>query len=179
MIKLIDTFEKYGIRQLGYYVESIDETARLFNEAFGAGPFVDLGANPPASCLFRGESIDLLSRCALGQLGNMQIELIEVLSDGPDPYKEMGHYGLHHYCIWVDDVKDVEEQLASFGIEPAMKMVSGQGLEVIYFDARKQLGHYIEVNAPMEQLAAGIASIHQKGDGNEALVDMKTMMSSL
>ena len=42
-----ELFEKYGIRQLGYSVESIEETAQLYHDLFGAGPFIDMGVNAP------------------------------------------------------------------------------------------------------------------------------------
>lgn len=171
-----ELFEKYGIKQIGYYVESIEDTAKLLHDALGVGPFVDLGTNPPASCSFRGQEIDLLSRCALGQLGEMQIELIEVKSTGEDPYKEMGRYGIHHFCIWVDDVDAAVKDFSAYGIEPAMTMVSGQGLKVVYLDAREQLGHYIEVNEPLDQLAQGVKALHEKWTGDESLVDMKVLM---
>ncbi len=78
---------KYGIKQIGYYVESIEEAAQRFRDLLGAGPFVDLGVSEPASLTYRGASSGMRSRCALGHFGAMQIELIEVLTDEPDVYK--------------------------------------------------------------------------------------------
>ena len=53
---------KYGIKQIGYYVESIEETARAMRERLGAGPFIDLGANKPSSLLYRGNESGTLTR---------------------------------------------------------------------------------------------------------------------
>lgn len=36
---------KYGIKQIGFYVESIEESAQRFRDLLGTGPFVDLGAS--------------------------------------------------------------------------------------------------------------------------------------
>lgn len=170
---------KYSIKQIGYYVKSIEETAEFFVKQLGSGPFVDLGTNPPASCTYQGEEIDLRSRCALGQLGDMQIELIEVSSEGPDPYKEIG-YGLNHYCIWADDVDAVAEELAAIGVEPAMVMISGQGLKVVYFDTRELLGHYLEVNAPIDRMWQAVKMLTENSDGSTPCVlGMEAMMAAM
>lgn len=171
---------KYGIKQLGYYVESIEDTAELFVKTFGTGPFIDLGINLPKSCLYKGKEIELESRCALAQFGNIQIELIEVQSDGDDPYKEMGHYGFHHFCIWVDSVDEAIEEFAKEGIEPAMIMESGQGLKVVYFDAREKLGSYIEVNAPLDQMSEGIKQLAENSDDQTpSLIGIEVLMKGM
>ena len=58
-----------------------------------------------------------------------------------------------------------------------MDMTSGQGLHVMYFDAREQLGSYIEVNAPIEQLWQGVAALAANADENTpALIPMAALM---
>lgn len=177
MIK--DILQKYGVKQLGYYVEDLEESAAFFSRAFDAGPFVDLGISEPKRLTFRGEPSGMRSRCALGQIGDMQIELIEVQTDEPDVYKESGRHGLHHVCIWADEVSAVVDELAREGCEVAMEMESGQGLQVVYLDTRAQLGHYLEVNAPLEQLANAVKAIHASWDGDETIVGMDTVMAAM
>lgn len=168
---------KYGVKQLGYYVNDIEEAANEFRLLLGAGPFVDFGVSEPAELTYRGAPSGMRSRCALGHFGDMQIELIEVLTDEPDVYKELGGYGLHHICIWADDVDAVKADMAAAGIEAAMEMTSGQGLKVVYFDARDQLGSFVEVNAPIEQLWQGIKAVHEKSpDAAPALMPMSALM---
>lgn len=154
---LRDLFMRYGIKQLGFYVEDLEKASVAFSEALGAGPFFDLGTSEPQELFYRGNPSNMRSRCALGQLADMQIELIEVLTDEPDVYKEMGHYGLHHMCIWVDDVEQAKNELLDLGFEIAMELTSGQGLQVLYFDCRELLGCYLEINAPIQQLALCVA----------------------
>ena len=167
---------KYGIKQLGYHVENIEESAKLFRELMGAGPFVDLGVSEPASLKYRGQDSGMRSRCALGHVKDVQIELIEVTTDEPDVYKDAG-YGLHHVCIWADDVDEVVEQFTAEGIEVAMEMVSGQGLKVVYFDAREQLGCFVECSAPIEQLWQGVKALHENaGEDTPALIPMSALM---
>lgn len=168
---------KYGIKQIGYYVKSIEETAEFLRSSLGAGPFVDLGTNPLESCEVRGEDAELKMRTALGHINDIQLELIEVESAGPDPYHEMGHFGLHHFCIWVDDVDAAVEAFEKDGMPLAMRITSGQGLQVAYVDARKQLGQYIEVNTPAEQLWQGIKAVHENSPAEApALMPMAVLM---
>lgn len=174
-----ELFEKYGIRQLGYSVESIEETAQLYHDLFGAGPFIDMGVNAPESCKIRGVEQPVKMRTAIGYLGDMEIELIEDKSDCPSPYSEAGRYGLHHYCIWVDDVQEAVDEFAAAGIEVAMDMVSGSGMRVAYVDAREQLGQYIEVNPPLEQVRQMGMGVHQKWPDDVALVGIQDVMAMM
>lgn len=169
---------KYGIRQIGYSVKSIEETAELLHDTLGAGPFIDLGVNSPDSCKIRGVEQEVTMRTAIGYLGSMELELIEDKSEGASPYSEMGRYGLHHYCIWVDDVDAAVADLTAAGMEVAMDMVSGSGMRVVYVDAREQLGQYIEVNPPNEQLAQMGMGVHQKMEG-PALVGIQDVMAMM
>ena len=171
-----DLLNKYGIKQLGYHVENLEASAKMFRDLLGAGPFVDLGVSEPAVLKYRGQDSGMRSRCALGHIKDVQIELIEVTTDEPDVYKDNG-FGLHHVCIWADDVDKVVEEFTTAGVEVAMEMVSGQGLKVVYFDAREQLGCFVECNAPIEQLWQGVKALHEKaGDDMPALLPMAALM---
>lgn len=169
---------KYGVKQLGYYVRSIEETAKFMAETFGVGPFFDMGVNEPARLEYHGKESGSLTRCALGHYKDMQIELIEVANDEPNVYEELGHYGLHHLCIWSDDTEKVAKEFVEAGFDIAMEMVSGQGLNVIYVDTRNELGTFIEINAPLEQLYQGIKMQHESWDGTRPLRTIADLMGS-
>lgn len=172
-----DSPDKYGIKQIGYYVESIEESAAYLRKTMGAGPFVDLGVNALASCKVRGEDVDVKMRTALGHMNDVQLELIEVEGNGPDPYHEMGHYGLHHFCVWVDDVDAAVAALEANGMSIAMRATSGQGLQIAYMDACEQLGQYIELNTPSEQLWQGIKAVHNNSPAEApSLMPMEALM---
>ena len=171
-----DLIEKYGVKQLGFHVRSIEESAELFAKLVGAGPFVDLGVSEPQSLTYRGQASGMRSRCALGHVKDIQIELIEVVTDESDVYKDNG-FGLHHVCIWTDDVEAVAREFAEVGADVAMEMVSGQGLKVVYLDAREQLGCFVECNAPIEQLWQGVRALHENAkEGSPALIPMSALM---
>lgn len=167
---------KYGIKQLGYYVKSIEEAAEAMGTLVGAGPFFDMGVNEPAKLEYRGKESSSLTRTALGHFKDIQIELIEVVNDEPNVYDDLGHYGLHHLCIWADDSEKVAKEFTDAGFEIAMEMVSGSGLHVVYIDAREQLGSFIEVNAPLDQLYLGIKMQHENWDGTRPLRSVGELM---
>ncbi|MGI6216751.1 MAG: VOC family protein [Coriobacteriales bacterium] len=168
--------EKYGIRQLGYYVKNIEETAQIMAEVMGAGPFIDMGVNPCKSLLVRGKESKSLVRVAMGHVDDIQLELIELQNDEPNVYSEMGHYGLHHICMWSDDVDATVKALAAYGIEVAMDMESSAGMHVVYVDARDQFGTYIEIHQPLEQLFQGIKALHDNWDGTRPLRPVSELM---
>jgi hypothetical protein len=140
---------KYAINQVAYYVEDVEKAARAHNELFGSGPFFYLD-NPmtPDKTIFRGEEITLTMALAYGAYKDLQIEMIQVLSDSPNVYTEMGHYGFHHFSTWVDDFDGALKDFANAGFEPAQIMYSGGGLKIAYVDCRAVWGHYVEIHNP-------------------------------
>lgn len=172
-----ELFGKYGIRQLGYYVEDIEEAATVLHDAIGAGPFVDTGINTVEHCNVRGQDVTVSMHTAMGHINDIQLELIQVLSDGPDPYRENGRFGLHHFCIYVDDVDEAISDMEVAGLTLAMRLESGNGITAAYLDAREVLGQYIEVCTPAEQLWQAIKSVHDNADEDApALVPMSVLM---
>lgn len=167
---------KYGVRQLGFYVKSIEETAEFLAKNFGAGPFFDMGVNEPANLQLHGADCKLLTRCALGHVKDVQIELIEAANDEPSVYTEAGGFGLHHICLWTDDLAKTIEEFKAEGVEVAMEMVSGQGLHVVYLDAVEELGIYIEMHQPLEQLYQGIKTQHENWDGTRPVRSVAELM---
>lgn len=172
---------KYGIKQVGYYVEDMEKSAQYFHDLLGAGPFVDMGESSPAKMIYNGDpNATMRVRCCLGNLGDMQMELIQVVSDGPTVYSDLGHYGLHHLCFFSDDPEQVEQDFAEAGIGIAMQQVSGQGLKVTYYDARKELGSFIEVYAPNESLYAAVKALADNADENTpALVSLEVLLKNM
>lgn len=158
---------KYGVKQLGYVVKNIEETAELMCKMWGAGPFVITGENTPEVCIYRGEESTMTSRVAMGQFGDMQIELIQPVSEGPNVYTEFGRYGFHHVCIWTDDLDQTMKEFEEAGFEQAVYLES-VGFRVAYYDCVEAFGHYVEVCAPQEDVYEGIASMAEDWEGEPA-----------
>jgi hypothetical protein len=87
---------------MAYIVADAEAAALKWVELTGAGPFwvfdVDM-----ADTWYRGTSGQpLRSRIALGNLGDLQIELISPSGSAPSVYVEKGATGMHHVCYWHD-----------------------------------------------------------------------------
>lgn len=146
---------KYAIKQIGIYVEDLEKAAIQHSALFGSGPFIymdplTLSDGTQDKILYKGEQITLTKQMAYGHYGNLQVEFIQVLSDGPNPYKDLGHYGLHHFCIWVDDKEAAVKEFEQAGCKEAIRFVSGSGLEVSFIDCMDTLGHFVEIHAPQD-----------------------------
>jgi hypothetical protein len=98
---------------------------------------------------YKGEEHELIMQTAYGQFGNMQIEMVHVLSE-VNPYKELGRYGFHHFSNWVDDFDAAEKAMQDAGYAPLFKLKSGAGLQVAYYDLKDKWGHYVEFHNPIE-----------------------------
>lgn len=162
---------KYGVQQLGYYVEDIDKTAEAMARLWGAGPFIDAGESTPEECIYRGQDSTMTTRVALGQFKDKQIELIQVMSDEPNVYSEIGRYGLHHVCIWTDDVDQTIKEFEDAGFTVAVDLVNS-GFRVVYIDCRDAFGHYVEIQEPQPDLYEGVAALAEDWDGQQALMGL-------
>ena len=95
-------------RQIAYIVDDIDEAIRTWHEEFGVGPFlVTRNAAPLTNAYYRGRRAEEARvNIAFAYVGDMQLELIELIGDTPSLYKEAidrGQTSVHHYAVLVDD----------------------------------------------------------------------------
>jgi hypothetical protein len=123
------------------------QTTRTSLPVAGVGPFLEL---PPISAErynYRARDVRPHIRVGLAQAGGVQIELIEVLTDGPSIYKDVfafGETGHHHVCIFTDDIdKDITHHSA-LGLDIP---VIGQHSELrfAFVDTRPTLGCMLEI----------------------------------
>lgn len=155
---------KYGVNQLGFVVEDAEKAAAEFSKLFGAGPFMIMDNVMVDKVVFRGKEIDYKMRIAYGQHKDLQMELIQVLSDDPNPYTEIERYGFHHVSIWSDDPEQVVSEFEDAGYELAMEMDSF-GSKIYYIDCRDPWGLYVEVHKPMREFWGAFAEMAQSWDG--------------
>jgi hypothetical protein len=89
-------------------VDDIDAAVRRWHEEYGVGPFlVTRNAAPLSNAYYRGEKARTTRvNIAFAYVGDMQLELIELIGDTPGLYKEAldrKNYGVHHYAALVVD----------------------------------------------------------------------------
>ncbi|GAB5453443.1 MAG: VOC family protein [Halioglobus sp.] len=94
--------------QVAYIVRDIDAAIQFWQETFDVGPFlVARNELPLSNAYYRGQKAEKARvNIAFAYVGDMQLELIELIGDTPSLYKEAldrEHSGVHHYAVFVDD----------------------------------------------------------------------------
>ncbi|MCW3992672.1 MAG: VOC family protein, partial [Candidatus Bathyarchaeota archaeon] len=67
-----------GVRQVGVVVRNVDEAVEYYSSNFGVGPF-RIVIRERKSVIVHGEPADYKVKLAFADLGQIQLELIEVL----------------------------------------------------------------------------------------------------
>jgi len=95
-------------RQVAYIVRDIDAAMQQWHQECGVSPFlVTRNAAPLSNAYYRGDKAETARvHIAFAYVGEMQLELIELIGDTPSLYKEAlerNITGVHHYAVCVDD----------------------------------------------------------------------------
>lgn len=95
-------------RQIAYIVPDIDAAMATWHRDHGVGPFlVARNQLPLSNAFYRGEkALPARVNIAFAYVGEMQLELIELIGDTPSLYQEAierTQTGVHHYAVCVDD----------------------------------------------------------------------------
>ena len=95
-------------KQIAYMVDNIDGAMKHWHEEYGVGPFlVTRNAVPLSNAYYRNQKAQTTRvNIAFAYVGEMQLELIELIGDTPGLYKEAldrQRYGVHHYAVLVDN----------------------------------------------------------------------------
>ena len=76
------------VRQIAYVVEDMEKAFKYWTEYLKAGPFFTLEHAPMENQKYRGGPSNADVSIALGNSGDVQIELIHCENDAPSVYKE-------------------------------------------------------------------------------------------
>lgn len=134
--------------QLCWIVPDLDKAIDSWVRTTGAGPFFVFGALHFDDARYRGQPADIQPcRAAIGQLGDMQIELIEPLDDGPGLWTDVvprGRLGLHHVCLYSTDYEADRAAYTADGAEIAFEGLM-MGHRTGYIDTVATLGFMTEL----------------------------------
>jgi len=100
----------------------------------GAGPFFVRKNRVFTRSVFRGQAVGTIIDVALGQWGDVQIELIRQVDDDPSIYREWlqaGGQGLHHLGVRTPDIEEARRRVREVGYEIAHEITSGE-MELFY-----------------------------------------------
>ncbi len=149
-----------AIVQNCYVVADLDAACRDFNRLYGIGPFLGGDAFALEQHVYRGTPADpIRARGVFVQSGDLNIELIELLSDAPSAFHDMfprkGDTGLHHTAMFADDYDATCAALAAGGCPVISEFsVPALGAKICYADTRALNGHMLEIYPENEGIRA-------------------------
>ncbi len=135
------------VDHVGVVVKDVDK-AIAFYQRLGWGPFKVMEDVPMEGYTFKGKTQDCRLKLAFAKIGELELELIQVL-EGETPHseflREKGE-GLQHLRCTVDDVDGTIAELAKDGIEPVFsKKVEGMGTIFAYLNTDQVGGVMLEL----------------------------------
>jgi hypothetical protein len=105
--------------QLCWVVPDLEAAIARWVELAGAGPFFLFEDVHFDEGVYRGTPADVAPhRAAIGQHGDMQIELIQPLGDDPGIWRDVvpfGGFGLHHTGLYCEDYEAEKQALLARG----------------------------------------------------------------
>jgi hypothetical protein len=154
--------------------------ARRFRDLYGIGPFLVGYGIQPGNPVYRGRPAPepVVIDVALAQAGELVIELIAQQSAGPSAFRDMypdGGPGLHHVAAWSADYAKDLQALVDEGLEVAMETQGRGDYRMCFVDARRELGHMIELypdHPSLRALYARIRGLADTWDGRELLLPL-------
>lgn len=136
-------------RQNGMIVEDLDAAVDHWVRNVGAGPFFVLRHVPLDHFTYRGRPSEPDISIALGNFGDLQIELIEQHNDAPSPYLHFRQHkgvGLHHISGWTQRYDETLTELRDRGFTPDCEGGITGAARFAYFRADAVDGSVVEVS---------------------------------
>jgi catechol 2,3-dioxygenase-like lactoylglutathione lyase family enzyme len=157
---------RFEIFQYAWVVPNIEAAARNWNSLLGVGPFVAMHDVSVAGQTYRGRPSATRFSVAIAINSGVQIELIEQLDDSKSAYRDTvpaGSTQFHHVGIWADDF---DATLAHFDSKGIYAAASGQlgATRYAYVDAKKSLGHMIEIVERTDDIKGFFKSIDKASE---------------
>ena len=164
MVPQLEDFTiKLDFIQIAYHVTDIRRAALKMVDTFGAGPFF-LNENITLTWAeHRGEPADFVHSSAFGWWGEVMVEMLQQEDDSTNtPYRDMyaaDEEGLHHTAIMVADMEEAIEYFERRNMPLATQCgLRSHAIDFAFIDARKTLGHMIEIYPESE----GLLSFYKK-----------------
>jgi len=160
-----------AIRQVAYVVDDIDEALEHWVEVVGVAPFFLYRNLELAECRYEGDATTLELSVALGQSGDVQVELIQQHGDTPSVYVGETSGKAHHVAMWTRDYDGVVAAYRAQGLlDLQWGSASGAADERFVYFAPKGPGPMVEVVEVLDkkaQMYAEIAEAARVYDGSQ------------
>jgi methylmalonyl-CoA/ethylmalonyl-CoA epimerase len=139
------------IKQIAYIVEDLDHAIMRWVELVGAGPFFRIDAAKVEDVRYRGQPTNLDVSLALGNSGDVQVELIAPHGTGPSIYRELPR-GVHHLALLARDFEADSARLDRLGHPVAFALTLPGVCRVHYHDTLAVFGHFLELWESTERM---------------------------
>ena len=167
------------IRQLAYVVEDLDKALDYWINTVKAGPFFVIEHCTLENQKYYGEAADADISIAIGNSGDLQIELICQHNDAPSVYRDFiqaGRVGVHHIALMPENYDETYKHYQAQGHKAAFECTFG-GAPIVYFDTLDSVGHYIELwdnNPVFKELFLMVEDVAKDWDGSNPIrsIDM-------
>ena len=160
------------IFQNGYVVTDLKAALAHWTERVGVGPFWVFPEIRFATLTYRGEAAEIPMTVAMGYSGDLQIELIQPLSDAPSVYSEFtaaGGKGLHHLGVLSESFDADLRRLPALGHQIVQSGTVGGGTGFAYFESDPafpgSMIEVIEASPGMRRLFAKLRAAAASWDG--------------
>ena len=139
--------------QIAYAVADVERAAASFADRFGAGPFF-IRHHPPFDATHDDGPAIFNHSSAYGQWGHMQIELVQLGDCSPASLHRLvsAQPGIHHVATFVESLPDERARLDALGMRCVMHATTPSGLQFVFYDARAELGHLLEIYEPADSV---------------------------
>jgi Glyoxalase/Bleomycin resistance protein/Dioxygenase superfamily len=161
--------------QICWVVPDLHKSIEQWGRQAGVGPFFYFGDVTYENAIYRGKPWRPVKfHAAIAQAGEMQIELVSQLEEGPSMFRELvpaGQSGLHHMSTYTDNF---DADLAHYRQAGADIVFSGlmKGAPVCWLDTAGTLGFMTELitaNPVKDQIFARFKEAAQNWDGVELI----------
>jgi Glyoxalase/Bleomycin resistance protein/Dioxygenase superfamily len=154
---------EYRMFQLGFVVDDLLAAAARWASVFGVGPF-HIMPRVSNACRYRGTDAAVDIHIGVAQAGPVQIELIQVFTDGPSVFRDLrdrydsNGFGLHQLCTVTRDYDGKTAHYEGLGYELACEFTS-PGQRVAFFDTMGDFGFFTEVAEEKPSFQVNLARI--------------------
>ena len=168
--------------QTAYLVPNLEEGCAALNRAFGWGPFLGGTEGVLTGHTYRGQPADPIRiRGVFVQTGGLNVEVIEVVSQGPCAFNESlradGQPVLHHCATFAADYEATRDHLVAQGY-PVVSEFGFAGRRICYVDTRSLIGFMTEVYPDLPIIRAMYAEAREAAaarPGDAAIIPWQAM----
>ena len=147
------------VEQIAYVVSNVWEAAERHSRTYGSGPFFAMDHVPVSEGWYRGKAMTLDANVALGQCGDVMVELLQDNGSAPSiihdlyPYGS-GRTGIHHLCYHVENLANTVADFEAEGFEVAFRTMMIGGTDVAIVDTASLNNHFVEIYEKTDEIKA-------------------------